>query len=146
MAFKATIEANQQTAHCYQKGLKALRSYSNKVKPQHPRNVNGSVNLETCLPEPEHGEGRWDYMVGYNEEAYFIEVHPADSKNVDEVIKKAKWLYQWLKDNPDIKAIQAENDPFRWVATNGVNISTKHQFRLAQEAGIGPPKNHRTLP
>jgi hypothetical protein len=85
-------------------------------------------------------------MVGYNEEAYFMEVHPADSKNVDEVIKKAKWLYQWLKDNPDIKALQAGNDPFRWVATNGVNISTKHQFRLAQEAGIGPPKNHRTLP
>ena len=33
----------------------------------------------------------------------FVEVHPANTSNVDEVVKKKKWLDVWLKQGGRIK-------------------------------------------
>lgn len=146
MAFRDTVEANQQIGSCYQQGKQALTgNHRNKVQPQNPRNLNGSVDIETCLGEPEQGEARWDYMIGYEKAAYFIEVHPADSRHVGEMIKKVQWLKQWLKQNQDIKALLAENSPFRWVSTNGVNIQGNYKFKLSQN-GLSMPQKQTTLP
>ncbi len=145
MTFKKTVTKNEEIGDCYQKGLKAMGKYSKKVIPKNANNISGSVNLEECLSEPEEGEARWDYMVGYEGEAYFIEVHPADSKNVGEMIKKVQWLKQWLKQNPDIKGLTANKDPFRWVSTNGYNIKGRYEKRIA-ENGLTLPKEKTTLP
>ena len=107
--------------------------------------MSGSVDIETCLGDPDEGKARWDYMVGYDEAAYFIEVHPADSKHVNEMIKKVKWLKQWLKQNPDIKGLTANKDPFRWVSTNGYNIKGRYEKRIA-ENGLKLPESETTLP
>ena len=146
MAFRDTVEANQQIGSCYKQGIQALKKkHRNKVQPQNPGSLNGSVDIEACLDDPDEGESRWDYMVGYEEAAYFIEVHPADSKHVGEMVKKVNWLKQWLNRNPKIKGLQANQDPFRWVSTNGVHIQGNYKFKLS-EHGLTMPQKQTTLP
>lgn len=35
---------------------------------------------------------RWDYAIGYDQKAWFVEVHPANTSNVKEMLKKVEWL------------------------------------------------------
>lgn len=146
MAFKDTVEANQQIGSCYQQGKQALKgNHRNKVQPQNTRSLSGSVDIETCLGDPDEREARWDYMVGYDEAAYFIEVHPADSKHVNEMVKKVEWLEHWLNQNQDIKALRANENPYRWISTNGVKLQGKYKFILPKY-GLTMPQKQTTLP
>lgn len=52
----------------------------------------------------------------------FVEVHPANTSNVDEVVKKKKWLDVWLKTNAlDLKAMMAGTS-YYWIASGKVAI------------------------
>lgn len=52
----------------------------------------------------------------------FVEVHPANTSNVDEVVKKKKWLDVWLKTNAlDLKAMMAGTG-YYWIASGKVAI------------------------
>ena len=62
-------------------------------------------------------------MIGYKGNAYFVEVHPADTKNVKEVIQKKKWLESWLEERaPKLREIKAVNTPYYWVPSGRVAI------------------------
>ena len=107
--FKSIVQAIPAIAGAYREGLQALESKdAGKVKPQNPRKLSGSVYLDKCLKTTNPHDARWDYVIGYREKAYFVEVHPANTSNVDEVVKKKKWLDVWLKTNAlDLKAMMA---------------------------------------
>ena len=107
--FKSIVQAIPAIAGAYREGLQALESKdAGKVKPQNPRKLSGSVYLDKCLKTTNPHDARWDYVIGYSEKAYFVEVHPANTSNVDEVVKKKKWLDVWLKTNAlDLKAMMA---------------------------------------
>lgn len=104
------------------RGLSALGANSNRVKPGNPRNVNGSVDIDKTLKHMYPNDSRWDYVVGYCNEAFFIEVHPADTSNVDEMVKKVKWLIGWLETKaPDLKKLH-KCGVFHWIPSGRFNI------------------------
>lgn len=121
--FKSIVQAIPAIAGAYREGLQALESKdTGKVKPQNPRKLSGSVYLDKCLKTTNPHDARWDYVIGYREKAYFVEVHPANTSNVDEVVKKKKWLDVWLKTNAlDLKAMMAGTS-YYWIASGKVAI------------------------
>ena len=121
--FKSIVQAIPAIAGAYREGLQALESKdAGKVKPQNPRKLSGSVYLDKCLKTTNPHDARWDYVIGYREKAYFVEVHPANTSNVDEVVKKKKWLDVWLKTNAlDLKAMIAGTG-YYWIASGKVAI------------------------
>lgn len=121
--FKSIVQAIPAIAGAYREGLQALESKdAGKVKPQNPRKLSGSVYLDKCLKTSNPHDARWDYVIGYREKAYFVEVHPANTSNVDEVVKKKKWLDVWLKTNAlDLKAMMAGTS-YYWIASGKVAI------------------------
>ncbi len=121
--FKSIVQAIPAIAGAYREGLQALESKdAEKVKPQNPRKLSGSVYLDKCLKTTNPHDARWDYVIGYSEKAYFVEVHPANTSNVDEVVKKKKWLDVWLKTNAlDLKAMMAGTG-YYWIASGKVAI------------------------
>ena len=121
--FKSIVQAIPAIAGAYREGLQALGSNAaGKVKPQNPRKLSGSVYLDKCLKTTNPHDARWDYVIGYREKAYFVEVHPANTSNVDEVVKKKKWLDVWLKTNAlDLKAMMAGTS-YYWIASGKVAI------------------------
>ena len=121
--FKSIVQAIPAIAGAYREGLQALESKdAGKVKPQNPRKLSGSVYLDKCLKTTNPHDARWDYVIGYREKAYFVEVHPANTSNVDEVVKKKKWLDVWLKTNAlNLKAMMAGTS-YYWIASGKVAI------------------------
>lgn len=121
--FKSIVQAIPAIAGAYREGLQALESKdAGKVKPQNPRKLSGSVYLDKCLKTTNPHDACWDYVIGYREKAYFVEVHPANTSNVDEVVKKKKWLDVWLKTNAlDLKAMMAGTS-YYWIASGKVAI------------------------
>lgn len=121
--FKSIVQAIPAIAGAYREGLQALENKdAGKVKPQNPRKLSGSVYLDKCLKTTNPHDARWDYVIGYSEKAYFVEVHPANTSNVDEVMKKKKWLEVWLKTNAlDLKAMMAGTS-YYWIASGKVAI------------------------
>lgn len=121
--FKSIVQAIPAIAGAYREGLQALESKdAGKVKPQNPRKLSGSVYLDKCLKTTNPHDARWDYVIGYREKAYFVEVHPANTSNVEEVVKKKKWLDVWLNTNAlDLKAMMAGTG-YYWIASGKVAI------------------------
>ncbi len=140
--YKNAVENIPSVAKCYKVGLRALGANSRYVTIANTSDLNGSVFLDTCLK----GENIWDYSFGYNDESYYMEVHPAYTNEVDTVIAKFKWLKNWLsKDGASLNAINVPT-PFHWIASGKVSISPRSAYanRLAR-AGLAMPKSRLVL-
>ncbi|MEY3368321.1 MAG: hypothetical protein RI973_1476 [Bacteroidota bacterium] len=139
-SFKLAVEATADVGHCYKPGLKALGAHSGKVMPAVSRFCSGSVDLDLCTHDKYPSDPRWDYILGYEGKAYFVEVHPAQSSEVPVVVKKLNWLKNWLElKAPEIKAIKASLHPFVWLQTNGMHLLRETpQYRAAAQHGILP--------
>jgi len=97
MSFKKDVESIKDINACYKPGLQALSGDSEKVKCKKTRDLDGSVNLDDCVKSKYPNDPRWDYIISYKDQNYFIEVHPASTGEVKEIIKKITWLKRWLK-------------------------------------------------
>jgi hypothetical protein len=141
LAYKDAIAAIAEIENCYHPGLKALGSYSAKIKVSEPRALNGSLFLEECLKNKYAGQNLWDYCLGYKNQAYFIEVHPAQTSEVETMLKKLNWLKNWLQTQAKpLNQIKAKN-AFIWIASGKFGIlSGSQQFRRIVEAGIKPQR------
>ncbi|MCF8230833.1 MAG: hypothetical protein K9J27_01495 [Bacteroidales bacterium] len=148
MTFKKTVEQHSETHSCYKGGLKAMGGNSQKIKTTNTRLINGSVFLEECLANNYPHANLWDYMVSYNSKIYFIEVHPAETKNISEMINKVNWLKGWLKNNgAPFNAMKSKKYPYRWVASGRVNIArNSSQMRKLARSGIAFPQEITQLP
>lgn len=135
--FKAAVEATQEIREGYCNGLQALGGNAAKVAVTDTRKLNGSVDIDACTLELYPNETRWDYAIGYDEKAYFLEVHPANTSNVKEMIQKADWLKQWLQRKaPALKAIAA-NGSFYWVPSGKYAIQPNSpQYRKLAQSKI----------
>lgn len=111
-------------------GLTAMGKNSTMVKPADPRLLDGSVDIDSAVKSLRPNEPRWDYAIGYAGCAYLIEVHPADTKNIDEMVKKAAWLRQWLETAaPDLKKLHRSGS-FHWIPSGRVKIlKTSPQYK-----------------
>jgi len=130
----------------YQSGLDALtKAHHSRVDPK-PCEAIGSVNLEQALKSQFPNSPLWDYGIGLQRGnrafAIWLEVHPANTSNVEEVLKKLGWLKDWLKQNaPDLWKLTRQEDSYYWVATDGVHITRDSpQARRLSKAGLSMPR------
>ena len=138
-AFKDAVLAIRDVKHCYKAGLTALGKHSSKVHLTNTRACNGSINIDACVGSIYPNENRWDYAFSYRSAVYFVEVHPAQTNEVDAVLLKLAWLKRWLEsDVPDIATLKTER-PYYWLCSGSFNIlKTAPQYRRAVQAGILP--------
>lgn len=128
--FRDAVEACKDIRGAYQTGLKALGKQSVVVQATNKRELSGSVDIDKAtLPLYPHA-ARWDYVVGYKERAYFVEIHPANTSNVAEMVRKVEWLKDWLDEKGEpLKKIKVK--PYYWVPSGKVAILPKSkQARL----------------
>ncbi len=122
-SFKAVIEETTEVSNCFEEGLKGLGKYSNKVELADPKKCEGSVDIDACVAKYYPNESRWDYVFGYKGEAFFIEVHSADTSEVGVVLKKLQWLKNWLNSQaPELNKIKAKGQTFYWIQSKGNHI------------------------
>lgn len=121
----------------------AVRNGKDALPADHARRISAarrnaipcSVSLDTALGrEPEHASAhRWDYGIGYLEPggaevAMWIEVHPARSGEVGAIIRKKKWLRDFLVTRCrrlyEITPVPGEGagSPYVWIASGTVNL------------------------
>jgi hypothetical protein len=140
MAYRKAVKETTSIGNCYREGLQAIkggdRSY---FALSDPRKCNGSVDLDSCLLKSNRSDNRWDYTIGLNNQAYFIEIHPAQTGEVGVMLKKLEWLKSWLEgDGKKLNAIRA-NPCFFWIASGKFNITkTSRQYRLLSENQLLP--------
>lgn len=126
MTFEEAI--NKDLPGCYQKGIQAIeRQNKAKFTFLSLSKVDGSVNIDEALKKTDDGN-RWDYAIGYCNQAYFFEVHSMTSdNNIKEVIKKAQWLEGFLKVAKNINSLKKY--PFFWISTD-----TGNQLRITRKS------------
>jgi len=126
-------------------GLQALSSADRqRIHPQNPRSVTGSVDIDRDLRASFPEDNRWDYAVGYRgaddrEKAYFIEVHPAETSEVKRILQKARALSDWARQHaPELWAMPRQ---LHWVASGRCHIRLNDAYRRQLAlAGLGSPK------
>ncbi len=123
--------------NCYRAGLKALSNHSSKISVGNTLVCDFIVNIDECIKLKYPVANCWDYYFGYNDCAYFVEVHPAATSDVRKMLFKLQWLKNWLK-APALDAIKAVI-PYHWLHTGKYDIAptSKQAFQVAQ-AGIKP--------
>lgn len=103
-------------------GLSALKANSKYVRVTNTKLLDGSVDIDEAVRDKYPEDSRWDYVVGYENEAFFIEVHPAATSNVDDMVKKVKWLKNWLASSaPDLKSLH-KIEVYYWIPSRRVSI------------------------
>lgn len=132
--FKDAVEKTADLRGGFRKGLQALKGNSTKVATGNPGKLSGSVDIDECTKHIYPNDARWDYAIGYDNEAWFLEVHPANTSNVKEMVKKVQWLEKWLL-GPGRKLCAIRKDKVHyWIPSGKVCIlKTSPQYRsLAQ--------------
>jgi hypothetical protein len=140
-AFKTAVENTPDIANCYQTGLKGLGTHSAKIELSEPSHCTGSVDLDSCTTAKYPQLNRWDYILCYKKEVFFVEVHGAKTDEVGTVLKKLQWLKDWLNSEaPELNKLKATSQtPFVWIQTNGFHIlPNSRQYREAIQKGIKP--------
>ena len=162
MSFKSAVQEAEPppVKGAYRTGIQALENkHRGLVTCEDPRRLTGSIDLDSALAgHPGHANAtRWDYGLGYRpaagrrEQAVWIEVHSATTKEVSAVLKKLQWLRDWLEAGAGrLKQMTDRADPdirFVWIASNGVNIPRNSpQARKLKQSDIQGPKKRLSLP
>jgi hypothetical protein len=120
--FKSALDDTDDLKDGFQKGLKALKGDSHMVTVTDGKKLMGSVDIDECTKYLYPNDARWDYAIGYGKNAYFVEVHPANTSNVNEMINKAKWLDNWLKYKACHLAQLRKDKANYWIPSGKVKI------------------------
>ncbi len=136
-AFKEAVENTPDIKDHYCPGLQAVKGSERKmISPEDTKKLSGSVDIDNALKADNPNEARWDYTIGYEGKAYFVEVHPANTSEVDTVIKKVEWLKDWLnKKASKLKSIR--QTPYYWIPSGRYSISKRSpQYKELSQKGI----------
>ena len=161
MGFRSAVRAARPPVNgAYRLGKQALeKRHRGHVTCEDPRRLTGSIFLDRALAqEPRHANAsRWDYGLGYRpargpEQAVWVEVHSATTREVGTVLRKLKWLRDWLNGEAGqllrmTNNAAARDERFVWIASAGVHIpSGSRQARQLSASGIGRVRGHLSLP
>jgi hypothetical protein len=141
LTFKQAVEATEEITTGFRLGLSAFGKYSNKIEVRDTTLIQGSIDIDECTRLLYPNDNRWDYAFAYNSEVYFVEVHSANSTEVKVVVKKFKWLMNWLNAKaPEISKLRAKSrPPFYWIQSKNFQIpKNSPQYRAAKQSGLLP--------
>lgn len=140
--FQSVVQQTSDISKSYKSGLCAIRNSERKsIQVKDTRSVDGSVDIDSATKQMYPTASRWDYVIGYKQKVYFVEVHPASTSNVSEMEAKLKWLKAWLRNHAVILDQYPAGTPkFLWAATpSGVHIlKTSPEYRKLASLGIIP--------
>lgn len=120
--FKDAVERTTDLGGGYCKGLQALKRDSSNVSIGDNEKLLGSVDIDECTKTIYPNEARWDYAIGYDDAAWFLEVHPANTSNVKEMVGKVQWLEEWLLGpGKELSAIRKDKVHY-WVPSGKVCV------------------------
>lgn len=138
--FKRDVEATPEISGCYRQGLAALGNNSQKITLGNSRDCSGSAFIDGCTENARPNDKRWDYVFSYKNEAVFIEVHPAETGEVNAVLAKLAWLKSWLRDHaPLLEAQRSKAHPYYWIASKSVHLlKGSPQYRRAAQERLLP--------
>ena len=135
-------------------GLKAIPKREGRERLQRGEaRVLGSVNLDANLLSAQPKANRWDFIVGVGraaeEVAYFVEVHPAQTHEVDVVAKKLDWLLDFLNEETQVQLKRLPKE-IHWIASGRMDIpKNTPQFKRIQKSlrarGLRGPVTSLTL-
>ncbi len=128
MTFRQAVEETSDIDAAYEKGLQALRTRDRRrIAAEDTCRISGSVNLDSALRRRFPDKPRWDYAVGYrpvnldDEIVYWIEIHPANSGEIQVVLQKLSWLKTWLQQcAPSLCRLKAA---YIWVSSGKTTLS-----------------------
>ena len=140
MSFKDDVISTSDISGCYQSGLSAIKgSDKSFFRSSLTRNIQGSIDIDSCLVSKYPSANRWDYVLGYEDTCFFVEVHPASTSEVSKIIAKKKWLIDWLRSQSS--PLLDREHSFHWIASGKVDIRKgSRQEKLLNLSGIKGPK------
>jgi len=141
MTFAKAVRQTMDLKPCLKVGLQALGANSKKISvpKNETKNLEGSVDLDTCVKNKYPNDRRWDYVLGYRSRVYYVEIHPAGTSEVGVVIAKLSWLKQWRKQSSALESLHNKSS-YHWIASKGINITKNSKYRrMLDMAGIVGP-------
>lgn len=143
-SFRQAVEETTEVKDGYRVGLKALKKTDvSKVEASDTRKIDGSLDIDGVTKAKRPNEARWDYAIGYNGRIYFMEVHPACTGNIPEIMKKLKWVKDWLNTSGNKLNDLPKGTPlFSWIATDaGVHIpAVSSHYKMLATKGLLPKR------
>ena len=142
ITFRQAVEQTPDLEGAWQPGLQALGNNSRRVAANDPRTIAGSVNVEVCLKTRRQTERQWDYAVGHKpmnrrtDVVYWIEVHPANDREINVMKEKLTSLLEWLRARaPRLNDLDGA---FVWVSSGHTSFTkgAKQVRKLADEGLI----------
>jgi len=138
----------QQTdvSDCLRPGLQALGQYSRLIHCNNPVQIEGSVDIDSCLMARFPNDNRWDYALGWNNTIYYVEVHHVCDSEVQTMINKYRWLRDWQNRQPNQHELK-RNSIVYWINSHdGGSITRNSKFiRMLSTAGIPLPRKNLQL-
>jgi hypothetical protein len=139
MYFQDAVESTPALQGAFRSGLQALKKLDRRrIRCRNPATLRGSVNLDQALQESHPNEPRWDYGIGVRDSQtidrlIWIEVHPASSHHIQEVLAKHHWLKDWLSRSSPL--LNGMGGMFVWIASGRVAIppDSPQRKRIAQK-------------
>ena len=154
MRFRPTVEAVSVLRTGYRPGLRAVKAeYRDRFVCDDPRQLVGSIDIDTALKDALPNAPRWDYGIGVGrgqagDRVHRVEVHPATHGDVKDVLKKLAWLKSWLQQNAqDLLNMTAPGQSFVWIATKDTGFRPgSPQARQLAAQGLGFPCRSFRIP
>jgi len=148
MTFEQAVRETPDVSSAYCPGLQAIRRCDRTHMDCPDTSVlAGSINLDEAVETLYPSDPRWDYGIGLvvnqrDDRVIWVEVHPASTSNVGEMLRKRDWLRAWLKTSaPKVRRLQCH--AFYWVASGRIAISRNSpQARRLAESGMRFPTKH----
>jgi hypothetical protein len=142
MTFRQAVEKTPDLQGAWRKGLGALRARDSRhISAEDTRRLTGSVDVDTALKATQPNANRWDFAIGYRhsnrryEFIYWVETHTASDAQVNVVLKKLDWLFQWLRSSGN--ALAGFEGDFVWVASGATSFTKgATQRRMMAEKGL----------
>ena len=93
-----------------------------KIKVPSTSLLNCSVNLDEASRMSHPHENRWDYALDYDGKAFFIEIHPAHTSEIECMVKKVLFVKKWLTSvAPEILRLPGTRE-FYWVSSGTTDL------------------------
>ena len=139
MSFRNAVERTPHLAEAWRPGLQALRARDRPhVEAENTRRLTGSAYIDEALEVVQPNAHRWDFGIGYqhsnrNDECvYWVEIHTADDRGVEQVLDKLRWLKDWLAgEGQPLNRFERE---FIWLSSGATSftLSSPQQKKFAQ--------------
>ena len=152
MIFEEAVRSVGAIAEAYRPGLRALRARDRRhIRSDEPDRISGSVDLDSALKKQYPNDRRWDYGVGWrpangrDEMVYWIEIHPANSAEIDVVLAKLVWLKDWLR--REAGHLDRMKAAFVWVSSGKTTLTPNAPQRKKMTlAGLQQKGRHFCIP